>query len=51
MIGAEINEADEDDEENTLIIYMASMIGFGELNDGIEKLGLGDQWKSKIYSN
>lgn len=39
MIGAEINEADEDDEENTLIIY-GEYDSFGELNDGIEKLGL-----------
>lgn len=39
MIGVEINEAEEDDEESTLIVY-GEYDSFGKLNEGIEKLGL-----------
>ncbi|NLY03347.1 MAG: YebC/PmpR family DNA-binding transcriptional regulator [Campylobacter sp.] len=39
LIGTEINESQEDDEESTLIVY-GEYDSFGELNEGIEKLKL-----------
>lgn len=39
MVGFEVNEAEDDEEESTLIIY-GEYESFGKLNEGIEKLGL-----------